>query len=244
VRQTKMALQRLMFGARSALQRSPLRAATSFRMFSSNGQDIDAEDEALIEAYKAHVEPEHRPPIKIRGVPAKYANAAYINASRENTLDNVEADLKKCRDLASKEAVLFLKNPAVTQEQKFELLDGALKEKEVGSAATERMLKKLIEDRKFAILDDVVENFEKLMRAKRGELIAIVTSAEKLTKGESNKLKKSLEAQFEDKTVLITNQVDATILGGLMIDIDDKFADLSVRTALFDEHFRRSNARA
>merc|ERR1719281_932482 len=236
-----MALQRLMFGARSALQRSPLRAATSFRMFSSNGQDIDEEDEALIKAYKAVVEPEHQPPIKIRGVPAKYANAAYINASRENALDTVEADLKKCRDLASKDAVLFLKNPAVSQEEKLELLDGALKEKEVGSAATERILKRLIEEGKFAILDDVVENFEKLMRAKRGELVAVVTSADKLTKGESSKLKKSLERQFDNKTVLIDNKVDASILGGLMIDIDDKFADLSVRTALFDEHFRRSN---
>ena len=65
-------------------------------MFSSTGQDIDAEDEAMIAAFKEVVEPEHQPPIKIRGVPAKYANAAFINASRENALDALEADLEVC----------------------------------------------------------------------------------------------------------------------------------------------------
>ena len=60
----------------------------------STGQDINEEDEAMIRAFKEHVEPEHQPPIKIRGVPAKYANAAYINGSRENSLDKLEADLE------------------------------------------------------------------------------------------------------------------------------------------------------
>merc|ERR1712224_352666 len=142
----------------------------------------------------------------------------------------------------SKDSVLFLKNPSITQEEKFALLDGELERRKVGTENTGRVLKKLIEDNKFGILDDVVENFGKLMRAKRGELIAIVTSAEKLTKANTNKLKTSLEAQFDNKTVLITNKVDPEILGGLMIDVDDKFADLSVRTALFDEHYRRSLA--
>ena len=68
-------------------------------MFSSTGQDIDEEDEAMIKAFKEFVEPEHQPPIKIRGVPAKYANAAYINASRENSLDKLEADLEVCTHL-------------------------------------------------------------------------------------------------------------------------------------------------
>merc|ERR1739847_117663 len=119
---------------------------------------------------------------------------------------------------------------------------GELARRKVSADATGRVLKKLIEDNKFNLLEEVVDEFAKLMRAKRGELIAIVTSAEKLNKATVTTLKESLEAQFENKTVLITNQVDPSIIGGLMIDIDEKFADLSVRTALFDEHFRRSHA--
>merc|ERR1712010_212362 len=87
-----------------------------------------------------------------------------------------------CRDLVTKESVLFVKSPAVTEERKFELLDEELQNRKIGSDATGRMLKKLIEDNKFNLLDDVIDNFGKLMRAKRGELIAFVTSADKLTK--------------------------------------------------------------
>jgi F-type H+-transporting ATPase subunit O len=205
---------------------------------------LTEEDVEIIKAFKQNVEPEHRPPIKVRGVPASYANAAYINASRDGTLAQLEADLGNCRDLVTKESVLFVKSPAVTEERKFELLDEELQNRKIGSDATGRMLKKLIEDNKFNLLDDVIDNFGKLMRAKRGELIAIVTSADKLAKKTSAALKQGLEAQFDNKTVIIENKVDPEIIGGLMIDIDDKFADLSVRTALFDEHYRRSNSSA
>ena len=112
-----------------------------------------------------------------------------------------------CRDLVSKDSVIFLKNPSVTEEEKFALLDDELKRRKVGSDATGRVLKKLIEDNKFAILDDVVESFGKLMRAKRGEIIAIVTSAEKLTKANQTALKNGLESQFDNKTVIITSKV-------------------------------------
>ena len=99
-----------------------------------------------------------------------------------------------------------MKSPAVTEERKFELLDEELQNRKIGSDATGRMLKKLIEDNKFNLLDDVIDNFGKLMRAKRGELIAIVTSADKLAKKTSTALKAGLEAQFDNKTVIIDNK--------------------------------------
>ena len=111
------------------------------------------------------------------------------------------------RDLVTKDSTLFLKDPSVTEEEKFGLLEGELARREVGAEATGRMLKKLIDDRKFSILPDVIDNFAKLMRAKRGELVALVTSADKLTKAQTTSLQKGLEAQFDGKKVIIKAEV-------------------------------------
>ena len=137
----------------------------------------------------------------VRGVAR---NFPLIKLAQSYTLSYVV--YQNCRDLVTKESVLFVKSPAVTEERKFELLDEELQNRKVGSEATGRMLKKLIEDNKFNLLDDVIDNFGKLMRAKRGELIAIVTSADKLAKKTSTALKQGLEAQFENKTVIIENK--------------------------------------
>ena len=67
---------------------------------------LTEEDVEIIKAFKQNVEPEHRPPIKVRGVPASYANAAYINASRDGTLAQLEADLGVCNHMFSCAAAL------------------------------------------------------------------------------------------------------------------------------------------
>ena len=81
---------------------TPYTCISFAQMVSYGGQSpLTEEDVEIIKAFKQRVEPEHRPPIKVRGVPASYANAAYINASRDGTLDQLEADLGVCNHMFS-----------------------------------------------------------------------------------------------------------------------------------------------
>jgi len=67
------------------------------------------------------------------------------------------------------------------------------------------------------------------MNAKRGEVEATITSADPLTKAQLDAVTQAMKTQVaKGKKVVLSTQVDPTILGGLQIQIGDKFLDLSV----------------
>lgn len=69
-------------------------------------------------------------------------------------------------------------------------------------------------------------------QAKRGELDAVVTSATELSKAQMKKVTDVLKQQAGGKAVSITTKVDQSILGGLTLQIGDKFLDLSVKSKI------------
>mmetsp|Transcript_49353 Transcript_49353/g.112009 ORF Transcript_49353/g.112009 Transcript_49353/m.112009 type:complete len:150 (+) Transcript_49353:166-615(+) len=78
----------------------------------------------------------------------------------------------------------------------------------------------------------VADAFQEMMKAKRGELDAIVTSATPLSKAQLKKVTDVLKAQAGGKAVAITTKVDDSILGGLTLQIGDKFLDLSIKSKI------------
>ncbi len=75
--------------------------------------------------------------------------------------------------------------------------------------------------------------FKKLLDASCKVQMAKITSAVPLTEDEKNRLRKKLEA-MEDKTVNMEFFVDASILGGVIVEIGGKVLDGSLRNRLRD----------
>ncbi|XAO21582.1 hypothetical protein I312_100335 [Cryptococcus bacillisporus CA1280] len=67
------------------------------------------------------------------------------------------------------------------------------------------------------------------MAAYRGELEVVVTSAEPLDSKALNRLEKALKSTeiAQGKTLKVVNRVNASVLGGLLVDFGDKTIDLS-----------------
>ena len=73
------------------------------------------------------------------------------------------------------------------------------------------------------------------MKAKRGEVEAVIISAEPLTKAQADAVSTAMKSQVEKgKKVIISTKVDPSIGGGLQVQIGDQFLDLSV-TSRIDE---------
>lgn len=178
----------------------------------------------------------HNPPIQIFGTPARFATAAYRQASQKGELEKVENDLKTISGILEGEDELrgFVNDPTVLDKDKREALSIIGSEYKF-SEVTTSLLDVMVESGKLSQVDKINDVFTKYMAASRGEVISVVTSAEPLSKKDEGAIKKALEGRLQKgQKLIMETKVDPKIIGGLVVEFGDELADLSVSTSLED----------
>ncbi|MFC4763282.1 F0F1 ATP synthase subunit delta [Dyella koreensis] len=94
-----------------------------------------------------------------------------------------------------------------------------------------KFLGELAEHRRMALLPEVADLFETYKRESESQLLVKVTSAMALDAAQAEQLKTSLKRRFKREIELET-QVDASLLGGVVIDTGSEVIDGSVRGRL------------
>lgn len=175
----------------------------------------------------------HKPPMNLHGLHARYANATYIAASKTNALDKVESELLSIKETAAKSASFksFLDNPLIGRDEKetqvLDMLQGKV------TPVTMNLMTTLAGNARLAEAPKIVDTYVQLMKAKRGEVEAKIISADKLTKAQADNIVKGVESQVgKGKKVVLSMEVDPSILGGLQVQIGDQFLDLSVQSQI------------
>ena len=171
----------------------------------------------------------HRPPLDLYGLNARYANATYIAASKSNSLDKVEQELTAIKASAegSKEFASFLENPLISRDLKTKQVEDMLKGKT--TPVTMNLMTTLAGNARLNSISGITDNYIQLMKAKRGEVEATIISAEPLNKTQTAAVSEAMKSQFPTGAkVVLKTEVNPNILGGLQIQIGDKFLDLSV----------------
>ena len=171
----------------------------------------------------------HKPPLDIYGLNARYANATYIAASKSNVLDKVESELLAIKQTAESSPAFrsFLENPLISRSDKTKQVEDMLKAKT--TPVTLNLMTTLAGNARLINISGITDNYVQLMKAKRGEVEATIISAEPLTKTQTDAVATAMKSQFpEGAKVILKSEVNPAILGGLQIQIGDKFLDLSV----------------
>ena len=171
----------------------------------------------------------HKPPLDLYGLNARYANAAYIAASKSSTLEKVESELLaiKATSESSPAFKSFLENPLISRADKTKQVEDMLKAKT--SEVTLNLMTTLAGNARLNNISGIADNYVQLMKAKRGEVEATIISAEALNKTQTEAVASAMKSQFpEGAKVVLKSEVNPAILGGLQIQIGDKFLDLSV----------------
>jgi F-type H+-transporting ATPase subunit delta len=166
-----------------------------------------------------------------REVAHKYAGALFLAAREKDVVSQIYDELGDLDKVAQKEKNLldYLVSPRVLESDKLSF---------VGSILTDRVhpmisqfMVVLIEKGRVKFLHEIVDEFNRKVEAERGIGRATVITAIKLTDGEKKKLVEKLSAKINLKVVL-EEEIDNSIMGGVIIITHDQIIDGSVRHGL------------
>ncbi|KAG0221573.1 hypothetical protein BGW41_006680, partial [Actinomortierella wolfii] len=171
-------------------------------------------------------------PAVLHGIEGRYATALYSAAAKKQALETVESDLKQVKAVVEKDAKLraFLENPTINRNEK---KDGVKKMLGAGkySDLTKNFFDTLAENGRLYDTVKIINSYDTLMSAHRGEVQVTITSAKELDAKDINKIKGFLSKSSyvsPKQTLVVSNKVNPSILGGLVVEFGDKTIDLSV----------------
>ncbi|TKR93969.1 hypothetical protein L596_008327 [Steinernema carpocapsae] len=173
-------------------------------------------------------------PIQVHGVEGRYASALYSASHKKNNLDAVDSDLKKIGELYRTNVQFkeFVLDPTLQRHKKKDAVQAVLKKVGV-SAESQNFLALLAENGRLNKLEAVLNSFESIMRAHRGELFVQVTTAEPLPKNQESSLNAALQKFAKQGQKLhVTMAVNPKIIGGMIVNIGDKYVDMSIASRI------------
>ena len=159
----------------------------------------------------------------------RYAQAIFELAEQEEQLEPWDQELRLAADvLGDEEFGLFLRHAEVPLERKIAAIDQVLSE-------THQMVRNLVallvSRSGVDAMRDVQEAYTRLLDERLGRQRVEVTAAVPLEQPELDRIT-DLVGRMVGKEVVVTAQVDESILGGLIIQIGDQLLDGSASSAL------------
>lgn len=163
----------------------------------------------------------------------EYAVALFSLAAEEQLEKTVSDGLKTVSRVLREtpEYLDFLASPNIPVLERIGAIDKAFSD--VVHEYVVSFLKILCEKNNVRYVHKIIEDYEDLYHAKDGISTARVISAVPLKKDEKEKLKAKLEA-FCGHTVIMECSSNSAILGGVIVHIDGKVLDGSLRRRLRD----------
>ncbi|KAL6125058.1 hypothetical protein ACLB2K_077566 [Fragaria x ananassa] len=171
-------------------------------------------------------------PLALFGGSGNYASALYIASVKTNSLHKVESEILDFVAAMTKSPMFsqFTKDlavPADTRKKAIEDIAAQAKFSEI----TKNFLILLAENGRLRNIDTISKRFVELTMAHKGIVKVIVTSVIPLPAEEEKELKETLQELIgKGKTVKLEQKIDTSIMGGLVVEFQQKVFDMSIKT--------------
>lgn len=162
----------------------------------------------------------------------RYAKSLIELAIEQNQLEQIYSDMEYCSQIikVSRDFVLLLKSPIISSDKKNaiirQLMNGHV------SPLTLSFFDIMIRKGREAYLVDIVKAFKTLYNQCKGITPVTVRSAVPLNEAFINQLVARLKKEIGLKEVAITTEINPDLIGGFVVQYEDKLLDASIARAL------------
>jgi F-type H+-transporting ATPase subunit delta len=161
----------------------------------------------------------------------RYSKSLFDLAGQNNSMEEVKTDMESlitiCKD--SRELVNLLKNPIVKPDDKKAVLRRVFSD---SSETTLSFLDFMVSKKREAELPLVAEQFINAYDKMNGIAKATVISALPLNDDTIAKVKSYIRGIAGSDDIIVRNEIDSSIIGGIIIKYEDKLLDMSVAKEL------------
>lgn len=164
-------------------------------------------------------------------VASRYAKSLLGIAIQEKKLEELHKDMQLISSicLENRELELLLKSPIVKSDKKEAILTEIFGKK-ISKISTS-FISIILNKKREGMLADIASAFIDAYKTHKNITTAKVTSAVKLSKPQKDAVVKLLNAQGKENVELV-EEVDAEIIGGIILRVGDKQVDESIRRKL------------
>jgi F-type H+-transporting ATPase subunit O len=126
----------------------------------------------------------------------------------------------------------FIENPTLKRQLKVEGLKQVASKFPLSSQSS-NLLVLLAENGRLKSLEGIINAYQTIMAAHRGEVPCEVTTAKPLYDALKTELEAALKSFLKQgHKLLLTVKVDTEIIGGMIVSIGDKYVDMSIATKI------------
>ena len=171
-------------------------------------------------------------PEALYGGTGNYASALFLSAAKANVLDKVESEIRDVVQASKKSPVFsqFIKDLSVPKETRVKAITEIFAEAGF-SDVTKNFLAVLADNGRLKHIERIAERFVDLTMAHKGEVKVVVRTVIPLPEKEEKELKETLQDILgKNKTILVEQKIDYSIMGGLVIEFGQKVFDMSIKT--------------
>ena len=168
-------------------------------------------------------------------IAARYSKALFEYAQDTDSLEQVYSDMNALAQAVKENPAVInlLADPILSVKEKEEFLTSISKDL---TPESKKFLEFLLEYGRFNDFVEIVTAFDDLYDRYKNIATGTVISAVKLTKIELDKISQAYAKKYGLNKLILTNKVEPSILGGVILQVGDRIIDGSIRTKL--QHIR------
>lgn len=166
--------------------------------------------------------------MSVQRIASRYAKSLIELAVDQNKLEKILEDVQSFRTVSkNRDFYLMMKSPIISGSKKLNILNALFKGK--FDDLTLSFLKILINKGREAYLPDIaIEFLSQYKKIKHISTVTVTTANELSEKAKKALLAKLKESSVTDDNIEMITKVDPSLIGGFILEFDDKVYDTSV----------------